>query len=60
MVAVAVNALVIHALADAAFPGHALPRIELGSVPTLVFALLSSLFAGHLARQVAMIWMYRR
>lgn len=56
---VVINVLVIHALADAAFAGHALPRFDLSSLPTLVFALITTLFAGHLAKQVATIWMYR-
>jgi hypothetical protein len=60
VVAVAINALVIHVLAEAAFPRHALPRVDLAAASTLVFLLLSALFAGHLAKQVAMIWMYRR
>ena len=60
VVLVAINVLVIHALADAAWPVNSLPRVDLGSVPTLVFALITTLFAGHVARQVATIWMYRR
>lgn len=59
VVTVVVNVLVIHALADAAFAGHALPRFDLSSLPTLVFALITTLFAGHLVKQVATIWMYR-
>lgn len=56
---VVINVLVIHALAGAALAGHALPRIDLGSLPTLVFVLLSALFAGHLVKQAAIIWQYR-
>lgn len=56
---VLVNVLVIHALADAAFAGHALPRLDLSSLPALVYVLLSVLFAGHLAKQGAIIWQYR-
>lgn len=56
---VAINAMVIHALADAAFAGHALPRIDLGSLPTLVFALMSALFGSHIVKQAAVIWQYR-
>jgi len=59
VVMVAINVLVIHALADAAFAGHALPRFDLSSLPALVFALISTLFAGHLVKQAATIWMYR-
>lgn len=60
VVAVAINVLVIHALADAAYQDDALPRVDLASVPTLLFALLSTLFLGHVAHQLATIWMYRR
>ena len=59
VVMIVVNVLVIHALADAAFAGHALPRFDLSSLPTLVFALITTLFAGHIVKQVATIWMYR-
>ena len=58
-VMVVINVLVIHALADAAYPGHALPRFDLSSLPTLVFALITTLFGGHVVRQIATIWMYR-
>ena len=56
---VVINVLVVHALADAAFAGHALPRIDLASLPVLVFALLSALFGGHIVKQAAIIWQYR-
>jgi hypothetical protein len=36
-----------------------LPRVDLGSVPTLVFVLISTLFAGHVAKQLATLWQYR-
>jgi hypothetical protein len=29
-------------------------------MPALAFALITVLFAGHVAKQVATIWMYRR
>ena len=54
-----INVLVIHALADAAYASHALPRFDLASLPTLVLALITTLFVGHIAKQVATIWMYR-
>ena len=59
VVAVLVNVLVIQALAEAAFTGHLLPRFDLGSVPTLAFALITTLFAGHVAKQLATLWQYR-
>lgn len=59
VVMIVINVLVIHALADAAYPAHALPRFDLSSLSTLVFALITTLFAGHVVKQVATIWMYR-
>jgi len=59
VLAIAINALLIQALADAAFAGHSMPRIDLGSLPTLVFALLTTLFVGHGVKQAVMIWSYR-
>ena len=62
VVIVAVNVIVIHALAAAAYPGReasvALP--DMGSTPTLVFLLLSTLFLAHVAKQAVIIWQYRR
>ena len=59
VLAVVINVLVVHALAEAVFAGHALPRVDLGSLPTLVVVLLSVLFAGHIVKQAAIIWQYR-
>lgn len=59
VVLAAINVVVIHALAHAAYAGHVLPRIDLTSLPALVFVLLSTLFAGHAAKQLAVIWLYR-
>lgn len=59
VVGVAINVLVIHALADATLAGHALPRLDLSSLPTLVFALITTLFAGHIVNQAVTIWLYR-
>lgn len=55
----AINVLIIQALAEAAFAGHALPRIDLGALPVLFYALLTILFAGHVVSQVVTVWMYR-
>lgn len=60
VVLAAINVIVIHALAHAAFEGHAFPPIDLASLPTLVFVLISVLFAGHAANQVTIVWSYRR
>lgn len=54
-----VNVLIIHALGQAAFAGHALPHIDLGTLPVLFYALLTVLFLGHITSQAATIWLYR-
>ena len=59
VVLVSVNALIIHALAEAAFAGHLLPSIELGTLPVLFYVLLTVLFLGHLTSQAVTIWLYR-
>jgi hypothetical protein len=57
-----VNVIVIQALASGAYPDRvpsiALP--DLRSATTLVFLLISTLFAAHLAKQLVIIWHYRR
>ncbi len=59
VVLVAVNVLIVHALADAAFAGHGLPSIDLGALPVLFYSLLTVLFVGHILSQAATIWLYR-
>jgi len=59
VVVILINVLVIHALADATYAGHAQPRFDLSSLPTLVFALITTLFVGHVVKQVVTIRMYR-
>lgn len=59
VVLVSVNALIIHALAEAAFAGHLLPSIDLGTLPVLFYVLLTALFLGHLTSQAVTIWLYR-
>lgn len=59
VVLVAVNVLIIHALAQAAFAGHVLPSIDLGTLPVLFYALLTVLFVGHITSQAATVWLYR-
>ena len=57
-----VNVIVIQALASAAYadrqPSIALP--DMRSATTLVFMLISTLFAAHVAKQLVIIWHYRR
>lgn len=59
VVAVAINVLVIHLLASASFPGNVFPAFTPGSLPALVYVLLSVLFVAHAAGRVATIWQYR-
>ena len=59
VVLVAVNVLIIHALAEAALAQEMLPRIDLGALPVLFYALLTVLFLGHLTSQAVTIWLYR-
>lgn len=59
VVLLAVNLLIIHALVQAAFAGHVMPSIALGTLPVLFYALLSVLFLGHITGQAATIWLYR-
>lgn len=59
VVLVAVNVLIIQALAQAAFADHVLPAVELGTLPVLFYALLTVLFLGHVTSQAATIWLYR-
>ena len=59
VVLVSVNVLIIHALAVAALGEQMLPRIDLGTLPVLFYALLTVLFLGHLTSQAMTIWLYR-
>lgn len=60
LVLAGVNVLVIHTIATAAYAhGRALP-IDLSRTTTLVFALLTVLYLGHLAKQLVTLWLYRR
>lgn len=57
-----VNVIVIQALASAAYSDRvpSIPLPDLRSATTLVFLLISTLFAAHLAKQLVIIWHYRR
>lgn len=56
---VAINVLLWQALMEGLMDGHALPRIDLTSLPTLFFALFSVLFAGEMVRRIATLVFYR-
>jgi hypothetical protein len=62
VVIVAVNAIVIQALAAGAYPDRvpSIPLPDLTSATTLVFLLISTLFAAHVAKQMVIIGHYRR
>lgn len=57
-----VNVIVIQALASAAYSDRvpSIPMPDLRSATTLVFLLISTLFAAHLVKQLVIIWQYRR
>jgi hypothetical protein len=55
-----INIVVIQMIASAAWPGHTLPVIDLTRMPTLVFWLVSILFAGHVGRLAATLVLYRQ
>ena len=57
-----VNVIVIQTLASAAYSDRvpSIPLPDLRSATTLVFLLISTLFAAHLAKQLVIIWQYRR
>ncbi len=56
---IAVNVLVFHLLADAAFGNHILPRIDLTQHATLFFLLFSLMFGGEAVKRISTIWLYR-
>jgi hypothetical protein len=62
VVVIAVNVLVLHALSNALFQGRtsSMPRLELVSMPGLVFALLTVLFLGDAVKRAVIVWHYRR
>ena len=57
-----VNVIVIQALTSAAYSDRvpSIPMPDLRSATTLVFLLISTLFAAHLVKQLVIIWQYRR
>jgi hypothetical protein len=62
VVVIAVNVLVVHLLADAYYADRtpSMPRLDLGSMPALVFALLTVLFLADAVKQAVVVWQYRR
>jgi hypothetical protein len=62
VVVIAVNVLVVQALANAYYVDRqpSIPRLELDSMPAMVFALLTVLFLGDAVKQSVIAWQYRR
>ena len=57
--AAALNVIVIHVLANAAYGGHALPQLNLTSLTGIAFALLFVLTVAEIVKRIAIIWNYR-
>jgi hypothetical protein len=57
--AAALNVIVIHVLANAAYGGHDLPQLNLTSPTGVAFALLLVLTLAEIVKRVAIIWNYR-
>ena len=55
----AVNVVIWQALMEGMFSDHALPHIDLTSLPTLFFVLFAILFGGEMVKRVTTIWLYR-
>ncbi len=55
----AINVAVWQALWEGLLDGHKLPRIDLTSLPTLIFVLFAILFAGEAVKRLSTIILYR-
>lgn len=55
----AIYVLIWQALMEGVFAGHALPKIDLSSLPVLFFWLLTILFAGEAVKRISTIVLYR-
>lgn len=56
---VAINVAIFHILADAAFPVHVLPSVNLLMHSTIFFVLFAVLFAASIVKLVSTIFYYR-
>ncbi len=56
---IGVNVLIWQALWEGAYEGHALPKIDLASLPVLFFFLFAILFGGLIVNRLSTIWLYR-
>jgi hypothetical protein len=57
--AAALNVIVIHVLANAAFGGHIMPVLDLTGVTGIAFALLLVLTVSEIVKRIAVVWQYR-
>jgi hypothetical protein len=62
VVVIAINALIVHALARALYTDRtpSVPIPDLSSTTALIFALLTTLFLADAVKQVVVLWQYRR
>jgi len=55
----AINVVIWQALWEGLLDGHSLPRIDLTSLPTLIFVLFAILFAGEAVKRLSTIILHR-
>ena len=62
VVVIAVNVLIVHALARALYTDRtpSVPMPDLGSTTALIFVLLTMLFLADAVKQAVVLWQYRR
>jgi hypothetical protein len=62
VVVIAINVLIVHALARALYTDRtpSVPIPDLSSTTALVFALLTTLFLADAVKQAVVLWQYRR
>jgi hypothetical protein len=62
VVVIAVNVLIVHALARALYSDRtpSVPMPDLSSTTGLVFALLTTLFLADAVKRAIVLWQYRR
>ncbi|MFZ5618882.1 MAG: hypothetical protein ACOZAA_16325 [Pseudomonadota bacterium] len=56
---VVINVIIWQSIWDGVFADLPLPRIDLASLPSLVFVMFTILFAGEMVKRVSTIWLYR-
>lgn len=56
---VVINVIIWQSIWDGVFADLPLPRVDLASLPSLVFVMFAILFAGEMVKRVSTIWLYR-